>query len=279
MKKTKSIFDLRADDIIASEIGDIYEQRRLLNTIKDFPVDDNPTKFIKNKRYKANMRKFFRRPGNRNISTTERTRLATPSLMERAIVNRTVRDIRRKMLMRQLDKILNSDYKYMPNFNIEEDHFAALTKQGDELLKQHRERKNQTRREVYWSGDVSWSIWLQKKRILDIMSQFVYMTRYKLIYSQVLRNKYGANYRYKLGYLFALVRHIKNMQKWVYTALKKQSYWVDTINFNMKCYERIMRFDIDIKNLVQLIIKTEYLRNMEYSPRFYDYSLEKETNA
>lgn len=261
-----------ADDIVASEIGDIYEARRLLNTIKDNPDDDNITKFEDNKGYKA-IRKFYSQVyGN---TTTERVRLATPSPSERLAVNQTVRDIRRRILMRQLDKILNTDYKYISNFNVEEDHLTILTQKFDKLVEEHKAKANQTRREVYWDGDNQPRIWLQKLRSLNLMSQFIYMTRYKLVYSQILRKKYVNNYRYRLGYLFALLRNVKNMQKWVYSALKNNEIKIDTINFHVKCFERIMRFDIDIKDLIKFIIKTEYLRNMEYNPKFYDYSMEQ----
>ncbi|XP_041986697.1 uncharacterized protein LOC121738598 [Aricia agestis] len=94
---------------------------------------------------------------------------------------------------------------------------------------------------------------VQKRRTISLMQQFIYETRYQLPYAQMLRKKYINNLRYKMGYCFALLRTLKQQQLLIYTTLEKNWLNMMHILIHLKFYEKIMRLDVDIMDVVKFI--------------------------
>lgn len=190
--------------------------------------------------------------------------------------NTTLGDIKIHRLKIQLDRVCNTNISvtdYLTNTNVE-----MLTRRFDQTVKQYKSKNLKTRREYYEDDQNSTVVYDAKKRLMNLMTHFVYITRYKLAYPQLLRKKYISNPAYKLGFLFALMRHLKNMQKWIYFVLKSNTendgQLIGTLFYALKLVQKIQRLDIDIKDVVLLIKKMEYRANIAYNPNFYEYSME-----
>lgn len=258
------IFKLDPDDVIISETGeDFYTMRKRLQSIPYNPNDTTPflTNTTLNDTTKA-------------ASTTEKIRLASvPPEIAAKFPNTTLRMIKEHRLKMQLDRLLSTHRSvtdYLTDFDV-----SNLTRKVDQMIEKYKKTvPRDTRRESYSWGedDMKWEI---KTRYMNLITHFVYITRYKLVYPQVLRKKYFDSYPYKFGFMFALLRHLKNMQKWLYWTLTTIGFHVDgSVYFAIKLYEKIQRLDIDIKDLILLITKTQYHRNLLYNPKFYDYERE-----
>ena len=210
--------------------------------------------------------------------TTERIQVATiPPEFSDKNMNLTLREIKRKRLRMQVETLLNSNRSvadYLGDSDLD-----ALTRRFDKLVEEHKMIfPTKTRREVYDDKDNKEVKRDTKRRLMNLMTHFVYITRYKLVFPQVLKKKYIDSPIYKIGFLFGLLRHLKNMQKWIYWALDTNGssgeQIVGTLMHDLKLYEKITRIDVDIKDVILLIQKWQYRGNIESNVKYYDYSLE-----
>ncbi|PZC73054.1 hypothetical protein B5X24_HaOG210142 [Helicoverpa armigera] len=263
--REKDIFELSADDIIAQELGDVYEARALLNSLA---VHDNRTEStVEPVKLNANKTK-----SNKTQSTTVKIPMATipPEIEKPKYINTTLRELKKRRLQIQIEKILNTEPTPVSNYLAGAGDPTVLTRRFDHMVAQFKMKDPETRREIYDSKEQHWpKIWA--KRILwKLQEHFVYEVRYKLIYPQQLRKKYISNLKYKLGFLFGLLRQLKNQQKWVYWAFRVHHTRLSAIYFSFKMFEKLARLDVDIRDVIELIKKTEYKINIRKDPEFYE---------
>lgn len=281
----KEIFDFNADDILESEIGDIYEARSLLNKITEGPdvyttplniggtPSDNDIRKINVSTPKP--RRAY--PTNFNV-TTDRIMVATTPFDFKLFKNLTLKELKIRRYRRMIEHVLSNDFQVITDFTSDAHDPDQITRRFDQIVKKgQKELSHKTRRETYHGKVDQEERYHQKVRTFRLMEHFIYETRYKMVFSQILRNKYINSHRYKLGYAFALIRHLKSMQKWLYWSIKSWNEYIETQYFNLKMLEKIMRLDVDIKNVIKLIRRLDYERKILYNPRYYDYSEEVTT--
>ncbi|XP_022830286.1 uncharacterized protein LOC111359078 [Spodoptera litura] len=261
-RQRNEIFDINPDEVIGSHIDDeLYEARLKLNQLT-FNLNDTS--------------KQSRNTFNVNATTEKYPMASVPPEIVATQSKAIRRRMKIRMLKKQLEKVLTTDLPSISEY-IDVDDPAVITEKFDKLLEKSRKSEpSLTRREVYfYDGHEEPPAYKAKTKrlIFRIAEHFVYLTRYKLVLSQVLKKKYSGNLRYRIGFLFALLRHLKNMQKWLQWTYKQ--YLVNTAFHEVKILQKVMRLDIDIRNVVDLIQKTEYQKNMLYDPNFYDISFEK----
>lgn len=258
-RRSNEIFDINPAEILDPEIDDLYEMRFKLNQLR-YRFNDT----VKQSR------------NNFSVNVTTEGDPMTPVPPE--IVRQSKIEMKRmktRMLKRQLMKVLTTDLPSISEY-MEFDDPTVITEKFDKLVAKHRNTKFLTRREEYHPGEnqpSQKSFELTKWAVFQVVEHFTYIARYKLVLSQVLKKKYSGNFRYRLGYLFSLLRHLKNTQKWLQWAYKQ--YAVDHHYYEVKMLQKIMRLDVDIRDVVAMIKKAEYDRNMLFDPFFYDVSLEK----
>ncbi|KAJ8715883.1 hypothetical protein PYW08_013168 [Mythimna loreyi] len=275
-KRIDDIFNMDPDQIITSEVGeDFYEMRKRLDSLT---VGNDTMSYKLSNQNDTNLNMNTTKGPDVSTTTTERIQAATQAPTTRKKIkylNTTLREIKKRRVQLQLDKLL-STHRSVSDYLTDSD-LDTLTRKVDQMIEENKINNNfpqETRRETYRDDD--WpATYEAKTRYMNLMQHFTYITRYKLIYPQLLRKKYWENPQYRIGFLFALLRHLKNLQKWIFWKLTKHGDEIDgSIYFDLKMYERILRLDVDIKDCVLLIKKMEYHRNIQYNPKFYDYSLE-----
>ncbi|XP_028029092.1 uncharacterized protein LOC114242214 [Bombyx mandarina] len=173
----------------------------------------------------------------------------------------------------KIAKILNQKSSQIPNFNNNDDDPSKITRRFDELRKKAIKGidtgKNYLRLE-YFSDDNITEISIEKNKTLALMEHYIYETRYKLPYAQLLRKKYRDNIKYKIGFCFALLRQLKQQQMMIYTTLVNQYLRTTTLHFHIKMYEKVVRLDIDIKDVILLVRRYERARKLALNPNYYD---------
>lgn len=180
----------------------------------------------------------------------------------------------------EIQRLLKEERSPFPNFAKDEDDLDHITQRFDAMQAKKKQR-NSFRREIYFDYQIPYqgSIWRMKVRMRDLMQHFVYVTRYKLPYTQLLRRKYKGHLKYQIGYCFALLRHLRQEQKNLYSALKNFHKLYNNLVFHMKMYEKIVRLDVDIKDICRLIKVLNYKRNLEDDEDYYKDSEESEPES
>ncbi|KAF9410914.1 hypothetical protein HW555_010156 [Spodoptera exigua] len=248
------------DDIMGTEIDDLYERRLQLHQIPN-QFDDT----IQQSRHNINTTEVN--------ATTEAYPVASISPEIAAIPrNVTLAQIKRRRLKQQLERFLETDLPSVSDY-MNNDDPTNLTKQFDKLVAEHRKRTRETRREIYFSHEYSSAKRDEKVRVMAMAEHFVYATRYKLVLYQVMRNKYYGSMKFRLGFLFALLRHLKNLQKWLYWSFLE--FRIILLSHELKLLFKVMRLDLDIRYVVRLIQKVDYKKNMLYDPGFYNLPAQK----
>lgn len=257
----------------------MYAARKRLRSVTDSVSDTN---YIMNNA-PLNKEDAKNMPSNKtkapDLTTTERIPIASipPELSQ---WNLTEREIKLRRVRLQLQTLLNST-RTVADYIADSDR-DTLTRKFDELVEKNQIKiPTKTRREYYYSSDTKAQKLTKrenKRRLRELMSHFIYITRYKLAFAQVLRQKYYDNTVYKIGFLYGLLRHLKNMQKWVYWALDTNGHTgnsvVGTVQYGLKMVEKLQRLDVDIKDVILLIKKWEFRTNIAINPNYYDYSME-----
>lgn len=225
--------------------------------------------------------------------------LATIPPNETKVAPYSSKDFEQRRKLRHVEDILKSPHGIQEFLN--GDDFDTLTRRFDEIPLQTRRGKRpikkprkedlasveeykirQRKKSPYWIKQ-SWS-WnydypyfmngymytLEKNKTIQIMHSVVHEIRYKLIYPQLLRKKYHKSIRYRLGYLFALIRKLQRQQKLVYHELKKMWNLYTNIYITLRLFDKINRLATDIKDVIRLIRQYELLRKSTEDPQYYD---------
>ncbi|XP_028170378.1 uncharacterized protein LOC114360024 [Ostrinia furnacalis] len=173
--------------------------------------------------------------------------------------NFTVEDFKINKRVREVLRILNEPPLRLPNFDRGDDDLGLITRKFDQMRRDFRKRYERYRVEKVW-----------RTRMITIMNHFIHATRYKLIHPQLLRKKYYEMNRYRIGYCFALLTHLKRQQLYIYTTLilfRKKVYF---LHMHMRMYEKIVRLDVDIKDIIRMVKTLESRRRIEADPKYYD---------
>lgn len=164
-----------------------------------------------------------------------------------------------------LKVLLESDVKHIPNFNAKEDEIEVQTRRFERV---HESQKGEDiLRQIYFNYEDGNFIYLQKNRTISLMAQFVYETRYRLPHAQLLRKKYISNTRYRIGYCFALLRTLKQQQMVIYSTMKNYFNKMLSLYIHIKLYEKVVKLNVDIKDLINYIKHLDKIRQRELNAR------------
>lgn len=111
---------------------------------------------------------------------------------------------------------------------------------------------------------------LEKNKTTQIMHAIVHEIRYKLVYPQLLRKKYHKSIRYRLGYLFGMLRHLQRQARLVYHEFQNMVENYQSIYFTLRIMDKINRFSTDVKDVIKLIRVYELQRKTVEDPHYYD---------
>ncbi|KAG6459577.1 uncharacterized protein LOC115449562 [Manduca sexta] len=256
---TKSIFDFDADDILKSMIGEIS---RLPHRIA-FPD-------IKGLLYPKKDKKTPKYVMKTNPTTTKMIVQATVHPSPRKVPEITIRDINIRKMNMNLARLF-SKHTSLPDFANGADDPSHETRRFDAIrAKMETYEPTDFLRQEYFYNENGTKILMEKNKTIELMAHYVYETRYKLPYSQLMREKYKDDVRYKLGYCFSLLRQLKQQQRLIYSTLMNHYLKTVTLHFHMKMYEKVVRLDVDVRDLIQYIKDLERHRRLMVDPTYYD---------
>lgn len=263
------LIELNVDKIFENIIGtDIYKLKALnTSVIPDVPFGNTTQIFQK-----------FRRPERTNTTNKSSQNVQQNATMPNIPKNVSNQYIEYMRMTLRLNEMIKDQRRPITTFD--ENGIAKASRRFDKLVDQNRtkiagwkeNKRILTRREYYVSfeDDIKRAT-PKKKKLLGLMEQFIYETRYKLGFSQMLRNKYMKSLFYKLGYLFSLLRTIMNQQMWIHAMMTRyHQHWHTSFDyhFHIKLLETAIRYEIDIKDIVKYIKKINYVRQRHYAPDY-----------
>ncbi|XP_026327960.1 uncharacterized protein LOC113236167 [Hyposmocoma kahamanoa] len=243
-------------------------------------------------------------PNATSTTTTENPKkfmaTITPNKTETAMYSK--KDFLKRRKLRQLEEMITSPsvlQEYLNNVD-----FDTLTRRFDAIPLTRRkepyptkpprkpgksleERENEKREKVIYHRDPfrpSWA-WnydypyfmngykytLEKNKTIQIMHSIVHEVRYKLVFPQLLRKKYHKSIRYRLGYLFSMLRHLQRQSRLVYHELEIMVGLYVTLYPTMRLLDKISRLATDIRDIIKLIRQYELERKMVVDPHYYDF--------
>ncbi|XP_073946613.1 uncharacterized protein [Choristoneura fumiferana] len=243
--------DIGVDNLFSSLIGPVYNIKKTTHMFNILNFSTENTTIKSTRRIKL---RFFNEPELDDNATIKNNYYVTRHKKRRKV---------RPGFLRKSDldteALINSDLdKPVPDFNV--DPFKMLSRRFDLSVTQYTQyRAKQALREEYFSDEYIDLVKLEKIRLLSVMEQFVYESRYKMVYAQRLRKKYKRRVTYQLGYCFALMRNMKQQQYVLFSVMHS-----NRVNFTMffqfmKMYERIIRLDIDLKDLIKFIKYLDFM--------------------
>ncbi|CAK1544851.1 unnamed protein product [Leptosia nina] len=172
-----------------------------------------------------------------------------------------------KMEQTKINSIVMSGNNPSPNFEIDE--LDVQTRRFDVMRNKTLETDN-TLREHYFDKEYGPVAYKHKWKTVRLMEQFIYETRYKLPFVQLLRKKYILQPRYRIGFCFALLNYLRQQQILLYAALKRNmNAWIN-LSAHLKVYEKIIRLDVDIRDLIAYIKKINWDRMQKEEPYYFD---------
>lgn len=179
--------------------------------------------------------------------------------------NMTMEDFSIRKRKIDLKVLLESDVKHIPNFNAKDDEIEVQTRRFERVHES--QKREDILRQLYFSYEDGKFIYLQKNRTISLMAQFVYETRYRLPHAQLLRKKYISNTRYRIGYCFALLRTLKQQQMVIYSTMKNYLKKMLSLYIHIKLYEKVVKLNVDIKDLINYIKHLDKIRQSELNAR------------
>lgn len=239
-------------------------------------------------------------PSNDASTTTESSRkfMATlmPNLTKTPMYSK--KDFLHRRKIRQLEELIKSPsvlQEYLNGVDID-----TLTRRFDAIPATRRDRwkhfrpprkpgkspEERTGEQRLWRTLWGWPSWawnydypyfmqgwkyeLEKNKTIDIMHSIVHEVRYKLVHPQLLKRIYHKNIRYRLGYLFAMLRHLQRQSRLVYHELSTMYDMYVIIYPTIRLLDKIARLGTDIRDVIKLIRQYEYVRKLKEEPHYYD---------
>lgn len=226
---------------------------------------------------------------NHTSTTTENPNkfMATlkPKIMNTTIYTKT--DFLRRRKFRQLKELIRSPSVVQEFLN--NDDFNTLTRRFDDIPASKRESMKKYRRDPHkWDinpkftddpsefidyaehGSNDQLFMLERRKTMEIMHSIVHEVRYKLVYPQLMRKKYYKSIRYRLGYLFAMLRHLQRQARLVFHELQIMSENYISLYLTMRLLDKLGRLSTDVKDVLKLIRQYELERKMVEDPQYYD---------
>lgn len=150
---------------------------------------------------------------------------------------------------------LNEDKNPIPKFNKDDDEINAQTNRFNKI---NNEKKSL--RELYFiEYEDMFRTRRQKVRTINLMQQFIYQTQYILPYVQMMRSKYISNPVFRIGFCFSMLHTLKLQQKIIYsTMILYRFYYSHQMFTHIRLYEKILRLDVDIKDIIKYIQMLHY---------------------
>ncbi|XP_075982531.1 uncharacterized protein LOC142980857 [Anticarsia gemmatalis] len=269
-----SLFNLHADTVLEQILGtDIYQAKAKLKQTMER---------IHSKEAQLSLAPSAQPLNGTDSTPYETDKTSTKYDTLRAVTHRTKNlteeQIKRKRDFIRIEYIMRQRTR-VPRLDSAEDELAAVTRRFERALRSaappgnrsRRQGQLATRRELYVSHAAL--IGSTKKRIWGLMEQFVYETRYKLPYVQLLRKKYRNSIKYRVGYLMSLVRTLVGDFSRLYDAyLDHGVSWhaVPTFNWHLRMYEAAVRHKTDFMDILEYLKRLEYQRQINYNPDYYD---------
>lgn len=245
----KDLYNMGVDDFFSAIIGPVYDVKRSTHRFNvNFIIENTTAKSTP----KIKLR-FFNQPESDNstikndfyVTRHKRRRKAKSGSLSKS-------DLDVEALTQ------STQDKPIPDFNV--DPFHTLSRRFEVTRSQYSMyRAKQALREEYFQYEYVEHIKMEKSRLLSIMEQFLYESRYKLVYAQKLRKKYRRRVAYQLGYCFALLRNMKQQQHVLFSIMHSNKYNFTTFFQFMKMYERIIRLDIDLKDLIKFVKYLDFM--------------------
>lgn len=139
--------------------------------------------------------------------------------------------------------LLTGGHTQIPSFANDDDDPNMLTQHFDlNISSQLDTSQYPLARRVYYHSithDNALFAYQEKLRLANIMIQFIYMTRRQMSFMSVLRKKYKAHYKYMIGYLFGLLRMVRQQQMILYRNLQTHLYNYDNPMIQLQFYFRV----------------------------------------
>lgn len=232
-------------------------------------------------------------------STTENPMkiLATLAPNETKTETYSQKDFLQRRKLRQLEEIIRSPSIMQEYLN--QDDFETLTRRFDAIpltrrvkyyhkpprkpgktweewrIKERQKEHYKVKQSWKWNYDYpyfmnGYKYTLEKNKTLQIMHSIVHEVRYKLVYPQLLRKKYHKSIRYRLGYLFAMLRHLQRQARLIYHEIENMIQIYITLYYPMRLLDKISRLATDVKDVIKLIRQYEFQRKLVEEPQYYD---------
>ncbi|CAG9794073.1 unnamed protein product [Diatraea saccharalis] len=282
-KESEEIFNYNVDKIFKSVIG--READYVQETTHAFPdiPDEEFFNFTKHKRKHSQTFLYKNKTAIKHFltlknSTNKNEKVTANHTMKNKVNStedenpfKTINDIENRMRALEIERILANDLNPLPNFDKDEDDTALITRRFDKLKKEFEIGDSRRRERQVKSRNII------RNRTISIMDHFIYATRYKLPYSQILRAKYRDSENYRIGYCFGLLYQLKRQQILMYTELSLHQFNIEHLHLHMKLYEKVVRLDVDIKDTMRLIRQYEAKRRVREDPNYYDIYEEEQT--
>lgn len=278
----KQPYELSVDDIFEADLGDVYKYR---SNLTKFNINETLKLALRGERRKVGAESDTDSDTDYDMSATTsepREHVATKPLLRKPISDTFLKRIKVRMLTREIQSILQ-DASPISMVQNTEDPISQTSRRFNELRNKNLTTRKQYRRDNYpmnnykydsdlYKGWENATMFIRiKRRLLTIMEHFIYSTRYRLMYSQKLRIKYRGDAKYKLGFLFALLKSIKQKQRILLNSYRKEYFIWQSFFIHLKVYQRIIRFDVDVKDVIKYIKQLEYERKQKEFPDYYDY--------
>ncbi|XP_046969051.1 uncharacterized protein LOC124536534 [Vanessa cardui] len=242
----KEFFDVQVDELMDSMLENVYMGKfRKSNLI-----------------YKSTTEISKYHTTKKSLVTTTRALTATRySGLKKYAENMTMEEFIMRKRQIDIDNLLDLNFSPIPNFDKTNDEIAMQTRRFNSVRKEAKKQNNL--RQVYFDYENGTFIYGEKNRTVTVMAQFVYETHYRLPYAQILRQKYIHDVKYRMGYCFALLRTLKQQQMVIYSTMRKYSKKMWVVFTHLKWYEKVLKLNVDIKDLIKYILHLNKIRENE----------------
>lgn len=242
------VFDEKADELLDKFLVNVYTARSRFNSPLQKPV--------------VNFKP--------EVTSTHKSQYhATKHPIKNIQFNLTKAQFYQNKENEKIAAILKEGNNPLPNFEIDE--LNVQSRRFDDIRDEGYEQGAKYLREEYFSDEeYALEAKQRKNRTVRLMEQFIYETQYKLPYVQIMRKKYIRHPRYRIGYCYSLLANLLHQQYVLFDALRRnQDTWINFYS-HLKIYEKIVRLDVDIRDLIAYIKKLNWDRMQKEEPSYFD---------